>query len=48
MSCGDQAGKFAAVQDACAGSGQPVPQTVGQLMQCVYRSLTLCYKNAIA
>ena len=37
-----------AVQDACAASGQPVPQTVGQLMQCVYRSLTLCYKNAIA
>ena len=42
------ASMIAAVQDACAGSGQPVPQTVGQLMQCVYRSLTLCYKNAIA
>ena len=39
---------IAAVQAACAASGQPVPQTVGQLMQCVYRSLTLCYKNAIA
>ncbi|WP_345941954.1 rhamnulokinase [Gemmiger formicilis] len=37
-----------AVQKACAAAGQPVPQTVGQLMQCVYRSLTLCYKNAIA
>lgn len=39
---------IAAVQKACDGSGQPVPRTVGQLMQCVYRSLTLCYKNAIA
>lgn len=38
---------IAAVQAACAQSGQSVPQTVGQLMQCVYRSLTLCYKNAI-
>lgn len=37
-----------AVQDACAASGQAVPATVGELMQCVYRSLTLCYKNAIA
>lgn len=42
------ASMIAAVQAACAASGQPVPQTVGQLMQCVYRSLTLCYKNAIA
>lgn len=39
---------IAAVQKACECSGQPVPTTVGQLMQCVYRSLTLCYKNAIA
>ncbi len=42
------ASMIAAVQAACAASGQPVPATVGQLMQCVYRSLTLCYKNAIA
>lgn len=42
------ASMIAAVQDACAAAGQPVPRTVGQLMQCVYRSLTLCYKNAIA
>lgn len=42
------ASMIAAVQAACATAGQPVPQTVGQLMQCVYRSLTLCYKNAIA
>ena len=39
---------IAAVQNACERSGQQVPVTVGQLMQCVYRSLTLCYKNAIA
>ena len=39
---------IAAVQAACAAAGQPVPRTVGQLMQCVYRSLTLCYKNAVA
>lgn len=39
---------IAAVQAACAASCQPVPRTVGQLMQCVYRSLTLCYKNSIA
>ena len=39
---------IAAVQEACRRSGQPVPATVGQLIQCVYRSLTLCYKSAIA
>lgn len=38
---------IAAVKGTCADIGQPVPNTVGQLMQCVYRSLTLCYKNAI-
>lgn len=38
---------IAALQKACAQTGQPVPATVGQLMQCVYRSLTLCYKKAI-
>lgn len=42
------ASMIAAVQTACETTGQPVPRTVGQLMQCVYRSLTLCYKNAIA
>lgn len=38
---------IAAVQATCETTGQPVPRTVGQLMQCVYRSLTLCYKGAI-
>ena len=42
------ASMIAAVQATCETTGQPVPRTVGQLMQCVYRSLTLCYKNAIA
>lgn len=42
------ASMIAAVQAACEATGQPVPRTVGQMMQCVYRSLTLCYKNAIA
>lgn len=35
------------IQDACAQSGQSVPETVGQLMQCVYTSLSLCYAQAI-
>lgn len=42
------ASMIAVIQATCATAGQPVPRTVGQLMQCVYRSLTLCYKNAIA
>lgn len=41
------ASMIAVIQATCATTCQPVPQTVGQLMQCVYRSLTLCYKNAI-
>lgn len=36
-----------AVQEACRESGQRVPQTVGELTQCVYRSLALCYRDAI-
>ena len=37
-----------AVRDACQRSGQPIPQTVGETMQCVYRSLARCYRDAIA
>ena len=37
-----------AVKAECARTGQPVPETVGQIMQCVYTSLSDCYKNAIA
>src|SRR5699024_4612744 len=38
---------IASLQDACAASGQPRPATVGQLMQCLYRSLSACYRDAI-
>lgn len=31
----------------CERTGQRVPQSVGEIMQCVYRSLAVCYKNAI-
>ena len=33
----------AAVCGACAESGQKVPSTVGELVQCVYSSLANCY-----
>lgn len=36
-----------AVKAFCACTGQPVPGTVGEVMQCVYRSLARCYKEAI-
>ena len=41
------ASMIAVIQATCATAGQPVPRTVAQLMQCVYRSLTLCYKCAV-
>lgn len=36
-----------AIQDACKDSNQPIPQTEGEIMQCIYRSLSLCYADAI-
>ncbi|MCD8122528.1 MAG: rhamnulokinase [Clostridiales bacterium] len=36
-----------AVKDACARSGQAVPETVGEIMQCVYLSLARRYAEAI-
>ncbi|MCC8182558.1 MAG: rhamnulokinase [Clostridiales bacterium] len=36
-----------AVKDYCAKTGQPVPETVGEIMQCVYVSLTRRYSEAI-
>lgn len=36
-----------AVRDACRRSGQAVPQRIGEIMQCVYRSLAACYAQAI-
>ena len=37
-----------AIRDFCEKTGQPVPQSVGEIMQCVYRSLGKCYQEAIA
>ncbi len=36
-----------AIQDECARTSQPVPQTIGEIMQCVYSSLSACYRDAI-
>lgn len=36
-----------AIKACCARTGQPVPESVGEIMQCVYRSLAGCYKKAI-
>ena len=35
--------RTAAVRNACSESGQRVPSTVGELVQCVYSSLAQCY-----
>ena len=37
-----------AIKNYCAHSGQKIPQTVGEIMQCVYKSLAKCYKDAAA
>lgn len=37
-----------AVRDYCQEHGLPVPETLGQMLKCVYCSLALCYKDAIA
>ena len=36
-----------AIRDECARTNQPVPETVGEIMQCVYSSLSICYRDAI-
>ena len=38
---------IAAVENACKVSGQPVPTSLGEVMQCVYRSLATCYRDSI-
>lgn len=35
------------IKIACADSGQAVPQNIGEVMQCVYLSLSKCYADAI-
>jgi len=37
-----------AIREECRRTGQAVPQTVGEIMQCVYTSLSVCYRDAIA
>ena len=36
-----------AVKQYCEKSGQDVPETVGEIMQCVYLSLSMCYAEAV-
>ena len=36
-----------AIKEECRQNGQSVPETVGEIMQCVYNSLALCYRDAI-
>lgn len=35
------------IKDHCGASGQPVPQTDGEVMRCIYESLALKYRTAI-
>ncbi len=35
------------IRESCRESGQPVPETVGQLIQCAYRSLAMCYRDTV-
>ncbi len=35
------------IKKECERTHQPVPSEIGELMQCVYNSLALCYKEAI-
>ena len=36
-----------AIREECRRTKQIVPETVGQIMQCIYQSLALCYRDAI-
>ena len=35
------------IKDFCRRSGQPVPETVGQVARCIYESLALKYRHAL-
>jgi rhamnulokinase len=36
-----------AIKNQCRERGLRMPQTIGELMDCVYRSLALCYREAV-
>ena len=36
-----------AIKDYCKASGQAVPETVGEIMQCVYKGLARCYRDTV-
>ncbi len=36
-----------AIKDYCRDTGQEVPETVGQVMQCIYKSLSRSYQETI-
>jgi rhamnulokinase len=36
-----------AIRAYCSQTGQRVPESVGEIMQCVYLSLAQCYKEAV-
>ena len=36
------------IRAACSETSQPIPNTPGEVMQCVYRSLASCYAESIA
>lgn len=38
---------IAEIQSACAETGQAIPQTAGELARVVYRSLAMCYADAV-
>jgi rhamnulokinase len=37
----------AAVRAYCAGAGQPVPQTVGEMARCIFESLSFAYRDVV-
>jgi rhamnulokinase len=36
-----------AIKDYCKAHGQAVPETVGEIMQCVYKGLAHCYAETV-